>query len=162
MGFYHLAIVILQQIRTIPVQHTRAARSQRGRMLAGGQPETFRFHANQLNTGIGNVGIKNAHSIRSPADTRNHGIRLTADEFRHLHLALFTDHFLKIAHHHRVGMRPGHRADDVKRIGNIGYPIAHGFVERIFQCFRARLNGHHRCAQQLHAIDVGGLPLDIL
>ncbi len=44
---------------------------------------------------------------------------------------------------------------------HIRHPVAHGFVERVFQGFAARFDGHHGGAQQLHAKDVGALALHI-
>ena len=59
-------------------------------------------------------------------------------------------------------MRAGHGADDVEGVANVGHPIAHGLVEGILQRLRAGLHRHHAGAEQLHAIDVGGLALDVL
>ena len=58
-------------------------------------------------------------------------------------------------------MRAGHGADDVEGVVHVGDPVAHGFVERVFEGLAARLNRHHGGAQQLHAVDVGALALDV-
>ena len=52
---------------------------------------------------------------------------------RHLLARLETDYRLKISHHHRIGMRSGYGTDDVKGVFDVGHPVAHRFVQRIFQ-----------------------------
>ena len=71
------------------------------------------------------------------------------------------DHRLKVAHHGRIGMRAGDGADEVIGVGDVRDPIAQGLVHRVLQGAGA---GRHRPdlgAQQLHAKDVGRLPLDV-
>ena len=58
-------------------------------------------------------------------------------------------------------MRTRDRADDVEGVFDVGDPVAHRFVERVFQGARAAFDRHHRRAEQLHAIDVGGLAPDV-
>jgi len=72
------------------------------------------------------------------------------------------DHRVEVAHHHRIGVRAGDAANDVEGVGDVGHPVAHGFVQRILQGLRAALDRHHLGTQQLHAEHVGRLPLDVL
>jgi hypothetical protein len=58
-------------------------------------------------------------------------------------------------------MRPGDRADDVERIVDMGNPVAQGLIHRVFQGRGPRMHGHHLGAEQLHAENVGLLPLDV-
>ncbi len=58
-------------------------------------------------------------------------------------------------------MRAGHRANDVEGVVDVGDPVAHGFVERVLQRLAAAFNRHHGGAQQVHAIDIGALALDV-
>ena len=80
---------------------------------------------------------------------------------RHLLEAFVANDTLEIANHHGVGVRSGHGTDDVERVVDVGHPIAHGFVQRVFQGFAARCHGHHGGAQQLHAVHIGALTLHI-
>ena len=80
---------------------------------------------------------------------------------RHLGDAFFANHALKIAHHHRVGVGTRHGADDVESVVNIGYPVTHGFVQRVFEGLAARLHRHHRGTQELHAVDIRALTFHI-
>src|SRR5262249_48683180 len=95
-------------------------------------------------------------------DACEHGIGLAPRELRHLHRGLATDHRLEIAHHHRVRMGSGNRADDVESILDVGYPVAHRLVESILERPGPALHRNHRCTQQLHAIDVLYLAPDVL
>ena len=58
-------------------------------------------------------------------------------------------------------MRTGDGADDVERVVDVGDPVAHRFVDRVLQRLRARRHRHDFGAEQLHAIDVDLLPLDV-
>ena len=86
---------------------------------------------------------------------------LPASLFRHLLQALQTNDSLEVAHHHRIRVRSGHRPDNVEGVVDVGHPVAHGFIERVFQGFGAGLNRHHRRAEQLHALHVLLLAHDI-
>src|SRR5690606_28548581 len=113
--------------------------------------------AHQLHLLIGNIRVENAHGIRTAAHRRHHVVGLATRVLRHLLKAFVADDGLEIAHHAGVRVRPGHRADDIERVFDVGDPVAHGFVERVFQGTRPGLHRHHGGAQQLHPIDIGRL-----
>ncbi len=71
------------------------------------------------------------------------------------------DDALEIAHHARIGRRPGGGAEDVKRRLQIGHPIAKRFIDGIFQRAAAAGHRHDFRAQQAHAKDVERLSLHI-
>ena len=82
-------------------------------------------------------------------------VRQPAFGLLHLRARLVADHALKIAHHHRIGMRTGHGADAVERVGDIGDPVAQCFVHRVFERLRAGFDRPHLGAQRPHAQHVG-------
>ncbi len=123
--------------------------------LAGG------FDADQADAVDIDVGIEDAHRVGATADAGDHRIRLAAGHFRHLDQAFLADDLLEIAHQHRVGVRAGDRADDVEGVVDVGDPVAHRLVECVLQRLRAGFDRHDRGAEQLHAVDVGGLAADI-
>ena len=131
-------------------------------MLAGFQRFPRSLHANQLHLGLGDIGVKNSHGVGAAADAGDDGVGLASGKLLHLHDAFFADHRLEVAHHHRIGMRAGHCADDVEGVLDVGHPVAHRFVERVFQRARARLHRHDRGAEELHAVDVLRLALHVL
>jgi hypothetical protein len=115
-----------------------------------------------LHAGVVDVRIEDAHRVRAAADAGDHVVGLAAGDLGHLHQAFLADHGLEVAHHHRIRMRAGHGADDVEGVFDVGDPVAHRFVERVLQRLRTRLDRHHGRAQQLHAVDVLRLALDVL
>ena len=137
-------------------------------MFAGVDAFTRGFDTNEAGCGMFDIGVKNAHGITAATYAGNHGIRLVIlttchfQHLRHLHQAFLADHALEVAHHHGVGVRARHGTDDVKSIVDIGHPVAHGFIQRVFQGFAATGHWHHRGTQQFHAVDVGALAFDVL
>ena len=168
VGLGDLTVVVLQHIGAVAVQHARAAALQRGRVAARVDAFTGCLHTNQAGGLMGDVGMKYSHGIAAAAHAGQHGIGLRSaaalpgQHIGHLHQALLPNNTLKIAHHHGVGVRPGHRAYDVEGVVDIGDPIAHGLIERVFEGFAATLHRYHGGAQQFHAVDIGALALDVL
>ena len=58
-------------------------------------------------------------------------------------------------------MRPHRRTEDVIRRVDVGYPVAHRFVDRVLERRRAGLHGPHLGTESLHAQHVGLLPFDV-
>ena len=162
MSLDDLTVRILHQIGAVAVQHThRTVGGQRCSMLPADYAVPARLHADQLHAGHVDVGIEHTHRVGAAADTGDHHIRLATCQFRHLHHTFLADDGIEIAHHHRIRMRPGHRADDVKRIFDVGHPVAHRFVERVLECPGTALHRHHGRAEQLHAIYILRLALHV-
>ena len=72
------------------------------------------------------------------------------------------DYRLKIAHHHRVRVRPDHRTDKVIGIADVAHPVADGFVDGVFQRLAAGGYRAYFGAHQLHAVYVGHLAVYVL
>ena len=136
-------------------------------MLATVQALAGGLDADQAGAFARDVGVEDAHGVAATADAGEHrigllgGDTLCGQHLGHLCQALGADHALEVAHHHGVGVRACHGADDVESVVHIGHPVAHGFVQRVLQRLAARFDRHHGGAQQLHAVDVGALALDV-
>src|SRR5690606_29322629 len=130
--------------------------SARVQAFAGG------LDADQLDGFVLDVGMEDADGIRPATHRGDHIVGLAACVARHLFAAFAADDGLEVAHHAGIGIRAGHGADDVEGVLDIGDPVAHGLVQGVLQGARARFDGHHRGAQQLHAVDVGRLSADVL
>ncbi len=77
--------------------------------------------------------MEQADGVGAAADAGHQRIRQTAFALEDLRARFAADDALKIAHHFRIGVRAGGRADAIKRVGDIGDPIAQRFVHRVFQ-----------------------------
>ena len=105
--------------------------------------------------------MEQPHRVGAAADAGDRRVGQPALGFLQLLLGLFADHRLEVAHHHRIGMRTGDRADEVVGVLDIGDPVAHRLVHRVLQRGRAGRHRHHLGTEKLHAEHVGFLPLDV-
>ncbi len=167
VGLGDLAVVVLQDVSAVAVQHAGAAQLQRARVLARIHAFARGFHTDQTGVFVRDVGVEDAHGVAAATHAGNHRVGLLLSHLQafehlgHLREAFFANHALEVAHHHGVGVRARHGADDVEGVVHIGDPVAHGFVERVLEGFAARLDRDHGRAQQFHAVDVGALALDV-
>ena len=74
---------------------------------------------------------------------------------------LAADHRLEIAHHRRIGVRAGDRADHVERVVDMRDPVAQRVVHRVLQGRGAGMHRHDLGAEQFHPEDIRLLPLDV-
>ena len=105
--------------------------------------------------------VEQAHGVRAAADGRHQRVRQAAFLVQQLRLGLDADHRLEVAHHGRVGMRAGDRADHVEGVVRVADPVAQRLVQRVLERARARAHRAHLGTQQAHAEHVGLLPLDV-
>ncbi len=105
--------------------------------------------------------MEQADGVGAAADTGEQRIRQPAFKLHHLLAGFLADHALEIAHHGRIGMRPGGGADAVKSVVDIGDPVAQSLVHGVLERARPGLDRNDLGAEQVHAEDIGLLPLDI-
>ena len=105
--------------------------------------------------------MEQPHRVGAAADAGDQRIGQPAFGLLHLLAGLVADDRLEIAHHRRIGMRAGDRADHVKGVLDMRDPVAQRLVHRVLQGRGAGMHRHDLGAQQLHAEDVGLLPLDV-
>ena len=126
-------------------------------MAASFNPLTRRLNADQANPRHVDIRVHDPDRIRSAPDACDHHIRLAPKSLWHLCQTLTPDHRLKIPDHHGIGVWTSDGTDDVEGIFNIGHPIAHRFIERIFEGLAATFYWHDSGPQQLHPVDIGRL-----
>ena len=150
------------EIGAVAVQDPRAPGRERRRVLAGLHPGAARLDSVQRDVRVVQERVEQPHRVRASSDAGDAGVGQAALQIEHLRAGLAPDHGVEVAHHHRIGMRARHRADDVVRVVDVAHPVAHRLVERILEGPGA---GHHRDhlgAQELHAEHVGRLAFDVL
>src|SRR5208282_4007821 len=90
------------------------------------------------------------------------GVRKFAFGVADLQASFASNNAVKIAHHGRIRMRPEHAAEQVMRGAHVGDPVAHGFVDGVFEGARTGIDAAHFSAQQAHAEDIEFLPAHVL
>ena len=159
---HDLPVGILHQIGAVAVEHTGSTRCQRRRVLIGGDTVATGFYPVHGDVLILKKWMKQADRVGTAADAGHQRVRQTAGKLQGLRPRLAPDDTLEITHQHRIRVRPGHCADNVKGVIDIGYPVAHGFIHSVFQRARARRYRNDLRAQQLHSINIERLTVDIL
>ena len=133
MRFSYLAVLVLQHIGTVAVQHADLASSECGRVLTAFNTFSSGFNTNQLGLLIGDVGMKNTHGVRTTTYASQHIVGLLTCIQRHLLNRLFADHRVKVTHHHWIRMRTRHCANNVERVVDVCDPVSHSLIKRIFK-----------------------------
>ena len=113
--------------------------------------------AEDLDLAVVEEGVEQPHRIRAAADAGDERVRQPALGLQHLLLRLSADDRLEVAHHRRIRVRAGDRADAVERVGDVGDPVAERLVHRVLERLGAGLDRDHLGAEHLHAEDVGRL-----
>ncbi len=129
---------------------------------AGGDPQARRLDPHHAHPGILEKRMEQPHGIGAAADTGQQQVGEPPFGFEELGARLAADHRLEIAHQHRVGVRAGHRADDVEGVAHVGHPVAQGLVHGILEGGGAAGHRVDPGAEQLHAEDVQRLAADVL
>ena len=112
------------------------------------------FDADQLYFFILDEFVEDADGVRAAAHASNDCSWQLAFGFQNLCARFMADDFVKVAHHGGIGMRSQHAAQKIMRGADVGDPVAHGFVDGIFQRARAGIHAADFGPQQAHAEDV--------
>lgn len=156
-----LAVVVLHDVTVGPVQNAWGPVSEGRRVIARCGTATTGFNADQSDGGVFDERIEHASGIAAPSDTRDDGIGKPTETRLALLSAFGADDALEVADHHREGVRPDHRADDVMGVFDARHPIAHGFVDGVAERARTAFDGTDFGSHQPHAKHVGLLTADI-
>ena len=151
-----LAVIVLQQVGAVAVQHAGSAAGEAGGVLVGIEAAAGGLDTHQAHVGIVQEGVEQAHGVGPAADRGDGDGGEAALGGQHLGAGFGADDGLEVAHHGRVGMGAGDGADEVVGVVHIGDPVAHGVVHRVLQRASAGADGHDFGTQQFHAEHVGG------
>src|SRR3546814_3215641 len=70
-----LAVLVLQQIGLVAVEHARTPARKACRMLSGFKPVASRFHAHHAHSGVIQKGVEHADGVRSAAHAGDQHVR---------------------------------------------------------------------------------------
>ena len=162
VAFEDLSVVVLKQIGAVAVEHARTAAVHRSRVAVGDvEPVARRLDAVDLHAGVVQERMEQADGVGAAADAGHQRIGKTAFALQHLLAGFVADHRLEVAHHGRVRVRTGRRADQIVGGVDVGDPVAQGLVHGVLEGAQARCHRPDLGAEQLHAEYVGLLPLDV-
>src|ERR1022692_2103912 len=153
---------ILQQIGKGSLQHARRTAVKAGGMFSQLFAASTGFDADELHSLVFDEIVEDANRIRAAADAGDNRVRQFALSFNDLRARLAANDFVKIAHHRWIWMSAEHAAKKIMRGANVGYPIAHGLVDGIFQRARTRIHAANLRAQQPHTKNVEFLSSHVL
>src|SRR4030088_45681 len=140
MRVRHLPSRILQQVGVGSLQHARRTAVKTGGMFAQTLAAPAGLDADELHPLFLEELMEDANRIRAAANAGDNRARQFAFGFEDLHARFAADDFVKIANHRRVRMSAQNAAEKIMSRTNVGYPIAHRLVDRVFQGTRARLH----------------------
>ena len=106
-------------------------------------------------------GVKEADRVRTAANTRDEQVGQASFGSQYLLAGFLADDFVKVANHLRIRMRAENGAEKIMRRRDVCHPVAHRFIDRIFQRAAAGIDANHFGAEKQHAIYVEPLPLHI-
>src|SRR5262245_26728692 len=158
----NLAVTILQHVRISSLQNARRSAAKAGSMVAETLAAAACLYPDEPHALIPDELMEYADCIRTAAYTGYDGRGQLAFRLQDLRPRLPSDDRVEIAHHGRIRMRPKHAAQEVMRVADVGHPVAHGFIDGIFERARSGIHAPYLSAQQAHAEDVEFLAAHIL
>ncbi len=104
---------------------------------------------------------EHADGVGAAAHAGHHVIGKFTLPFQHLGAGFAADDALEMGHQMREGMRPGGRSEAVVGVGLMGYPVAQGFVDGVFEGLGPVRDRRYFRAQYAHALHVGPLAFHV-
>src|SRR6476661_3606979 len=156
-----LALIVLEDGRERPVEHPLASSDQGGTVVSCLESLPPGLDPDQLDRVV-EKGVEAADGVRSAADAGDHSSRQRALGLERLGAGLVADHPLQVSDQGRIRRRSDDGTDYVvgglDRCDPVSDCRAHGLLKRP----RPRVHRDHLGAEQLHPLDVRGLPADVL
>ena len=123
-------------------------------MFAGANSFAAGLDADHSYLSIFEKGMKQTDGVAPATDAGDKQIGETFLALENLPACFDTDDALKIADHHRVGMRAERRAQYIMSGAHVCDPIAHRFVDRFLERGLADSDGNNFRAQKFHPRDI--------
>src|SRR5450631_300089 len=153
---------VLQDVRISSLQNARRTAAETSRVLAQSFAESAGFHSDEFDFFVFEEVVENADGIRSSADAGDDGVGKFAFGFADLDACFASDDAMEVAHHGRIRMRAEHAAEQIVCRAHVGDPVAHGFVDGVFEGARTGIDAANFRAEQAHSEDVELLAAHVL
>mmetsp|Transcript_7034 Transcript_7034/g.10743 ORF Transcript_7034/g.10743 Transcript_7034/m.10743 type:complete len:219 (-) Transcript_7034:1434-2090(-) len=157
----NLSSCFLKEICLSSVENSWCSHGKSCRMVSTINPISSRFYTNKSNPLIVFERVEHSDSVRPTSDACKNCVRKLPCLLKHLFPRFTPDDRLEITNNFWKRVRSNCRSNKIVGRSNIRHPITHGFVDRIFQCARSRINCNNFCTQHLHSENIKGLTLDI-
>ena len=109
------------------------------------------FDANHFYGLIFQEFMKEADGVRAATNAREKMRGQTLFRSKDLCAGFAANAGMKIAHHRRIRMRAKNGTEKVVRSTDVGDPVAHGFIDGVFQSAAAGLDADNFRAEHAHA-----------
>src|SRR3972149_4454080 len=162
MGVYYLAVLVVQEVCLVAVEHAYGAAVDRSGVPAGPYAFAARLDARHLDSPVIEEGVEEAHGVRAAANARNEQLREPSGQALYLLPRLCAYDRLEVPHKHGVGVRAGDRAYYVECVVYVRHPVAERLVHGVLQGLRSRGDGVDPCSEELHPEDVRELPFYVV
>mmetsp|Transcript_11982 Transcript_11982/g.33139 ORF Transcript_11982/g.33139 Transcript_11982/m.33139 type:complete len:415 (-) Transcript_11982:284-1528(-) len=157
-----LAVVVLQELAERSVQDPGLAVRQGGGVPVGVQAISSGLDADEPHVLVLHEVVEESHGVAAAANARHEDVRLAAELLQALRPRLLADHGVEVSHHHRVGVGPGHRTQDVVGGLHVRHPVPDGLGGGVLEGGRSCRDRPDLRAKELHPEHVKGLPLHVL
>src|SRR5579864_3361104 len=124
---------VLQDVRESSLKYSGQSAAKTRSMFAQFIAPSTSLHADQLDLLIFEELMEDSNRVRAAAHAGNDGCRQPAFSLQNLRAGFAANHGMKIAHHGGIRMSAQYAAQQIMRVADVCYPIAHCFVDRIFQ-----------------------------
>src|SRR5438874_4305113 len=162
MGRCNLPSFILQHIRVRALQHAWRSTTETRRMFAQIGASSAGFNPDELHLFVRNELVKRSDRIRAAAHAGNYRVRQASSLLENLLARFASNAAVKVAHHHWIRMSSQNGTQQIVGATDVGYPVTHCFVYRIFECAGTGAHRPYFCSEQTHAEDVQFLAPHIL
>src|SRR5580698_3979207 len=162
MRIRYLAILILQQVRKRSLQYARRSSLKTSCVIAESMAAPAGFYSDQLHSFVFDEVVEDPDGVRSATDARDDCGRQFSLCLENLSPDLAPDHAMEVANHGGIRVRAENASQKIVSSADVGDPVAHGFVDGIFQRARSRFHATHFCPQQSHPEDIKLLASHVL
>src|SRR5438552_3118689 len=161
MGQFDLAFFVGQQKSFGALENAKSPTLKSSSMFSAPNSLAAGFDADHAYISILQKRVEQSDRVAAAANAGDKQIGQLLRAFEDLTARFNTDNALKIAHHHRVGMRAKDRSQYIMSGADVGDPVAHCFVDRFLKRGLTDRDWNDFRAEKFHPRDIERLSLHI-
>lgn len=156
-----LPVAVLAEERLHPVEYPRGALGHGRGVHVRVHPLARGLAPYHADAGVVDELVEQPYGVAPAAHACQEAVRPAPLGLGQLGADLPADYALEVADHRGIRMGPHDRPDDVVGVLDAPGPLPEGLVDRVLEHPGARRHRVHLGPQELHPVDVEGLPLDV-